>query len=120
MSQGLVADNVPVSTQYIALLAWFRAAVLSRLFLMVNPESSDSPQIKLIRECSRGFQTRDPNLIAKALHKDFRNVPYPRSLGWPEQTKEEFLEQYVGMSNLWAADPEVSYIGYSIGPLRRD
>ena len=83
---------------------------------MVNPESSDSPQIKLIRECSRGFQTRDPNLIAKALHKDFRNVPYPRSLGWPEQTKEEFLEQYVGMSSLWAADPEVSYIGYSIGP----
>jgi hypothetical protein len=85
---------------------------------MTDPESSDSPQAKLLRECARGFETRDLNLIAKPLHKDFRYVPYPKSLGKPEQTKEEWLEQYAGIIGLWPTDPEVGYIKHLSDPHR--
>ena len=66
-----------------------------------------------MHQWGRGLQTRDLDLIAKPLHKDFRYVAYPRSLGKPEQTKEEYLGHYAGIISLWAADLEVSYIGYS-------
>jgi hypothetical protein len=49
----------------------------------------------------------------KKKNKDFRYIPYPRSLGRPEQTKEEFLEYWAGNTSLWATRPEVSYIGCS-------
>jgi hypothetical protein len=86
---------------------------------MASLENPDSPQIKLFHECSRGFRKRHLDVAAETLHKDFRYVPYPRSLGHPEQTKEEFLVYWAGIVSLWADDPEVSYIGYSSDP-RRD
>jgi hypothetical protein len=86
---------------------------------MVDPESSDSPQIKIFYELSQGFQTRDLDLIAKAIHKDFRHVAYPRSLGEPEQTREEFLEHWGRIISFWTTDSEVSYIGYFSNSLRR-
>jgi hypothetical protein len=87
---------------------------------MADPESSDSPQIKLFRECSRAFLTRDSDLLAKTTHKDYRYVNYPRSLGKPEQTKEEFLEHWAEAMSFWIADPDVGYIGCSSDPLRHD
>jgi hypothetical protein len=87
---------------------------------MTDSENSDSPQVKLLRQCGRGFGTRDLGLIAKTLHKDYRYVAYPRSLGRSEQTKEEYLGQYAGIISLWAADPEVSHVGCSPDPLRHD
>jgi hypothetical protein len=87
---------------------------------MANPESSDSPQIKLFLQSRGNFEKRDLASIANSLHKDFRYVSYPRSLGHPEQTKEEWLERYAGIMSLWAAAPEVGYIGCSSDPLRRD
>jgi hypothetical protein len=83
---------------------------------MANPESTDSPQVKLFRQCRGEFEKRDLSSIGNAIHKDFRYVSYPRSLGHPEQTKEEWLERYAGIMSLWAAAPEVSYIGYSSAP----
>jgi hypothetical protein len=83
---------------------------------MADPENSDSPQLKLFQECGRGFKTRDLDLIAKTLHKDFRYAPYPKSLGKPEETREEWLEHRARMFSLWAADLEVGYIGYSSDP----
>jgi hypothetical protein len=80
---------------------------------MADSESSDSPQVKLFYECGRGIQTRDLDRVAKALHKDYRYVAYPRSLGKPEQTKEEWLGLYVGIISLWTSDSEVSRVGYS-------
>ena len=53
------------------------------------------------------------------MHKDFRCVNYPRSLGKPEQTREELLEHWAGIISLWA-DTEVSYIGHTSDPLRRN
>ena len=67
---------------------------------MADPESPDSPQVKLVHEMGRGFRTRDLDLLAKSFHKDFRYVPYPKSLEKPEQTREEYFEQYAGIFSL--------------------
>jgi hypothetical protein len=77
---------------------------------------SDSPQIKLFRECSRAFLTRDTALLAKTTHADYRYVPYPRSLGKPEQKKEEFLEHWAEAMSHWTPDTEVGCIGCSSDP----
>ena len=111
-----MADNVPVGIQYITLLTCFWIATFNRPVPMADSKNSDSPQAKLLRECARGFETRALDLIAKPLHKDFRYVPYPKSLGKPEQTKEEWLERYAGIIGLWPTDPEVGYIRYSSVP----
>ena len=86
---------------------------------MTDSESSDSPQIKLYRECCQAFLARDPDLIAKATHKDYRYVPYPQSLGHPEKTKEEWLEQWGEIIGLLTADSEVNYISCSSDPSPR-
>ena len=115
-AQELVIDGVPVGIQYMTLLTYSWITIPNRLVLMADPENPDSPQIKLFREITRGFHTRDPAIIAKTLHKDFRNIYYPRSLGHPEQTKEDFVGQWAGMMSLWTANPEVNYVGCSLDP----
>ena len=77
---------------------------------MDDPENSDSPQLRLVGECCRGFRTKNLDLVAKTLHKDFRLIPYPRSLGRPEETKEEWLERWAGMISLWTTELEVSVL----------
>ena len=101
---------MPVGIQYIILLTCFWIAILNPLVSMADPENSESPQIKLFREIGWGFQMKDPVLIAKTLHTDFRYIPYPRSLGQSEKTKEEFLEHWAGIISLWAGNTEVSLI----------
>ena len=83
---------------------------------MSNPESSESPQVKLMHEWGSGFRKRDLNLIVKALHKDYRHIIYPRSLGMPEQTREEWFEHFAGVIALWT-DLEVTYISCSSNSL---
>lgn len=83
---------------------------------MSNPESTDSPQVKLLLEWDEGFQKKDLALISKPLHKDFRHITYPRSLNKPVQTREQWLEYIKGVINLWT-DREASAITQSL--LRR-
>ena len=45
---------------------------------------SDSPQVQLMKEWNKAFEKKDLDGIAKSLHKDYRHIPYPRSLGLPE------------------------------------
>ena len=88
---------------------------------MVDPQSSDSPQVKLIHEWAQGFQKRDLDVIANTLHKDHRYLGYPKSLGKKEETKEEWLARFGGLVSPWRADgPGVSYVSYSSDPLRCD
>jgi hypothetical protein len=116
----LMADDVPVGIQYITLPTCLWIPIFNRLVLMADSEDPDTPQSKLFHECGRGFRTRDLDLIASTVHKDFRYVAYPQSLGKPEQTKEEWLKGWAGIISLWTADLEVSYISRSSDPLRRD
>ena len=115
-----MADDVPVGIQYITLLTYLWVTILNCLVPMADSENAKSPQIKLFRECSWGFRTKDPVLITKTLHKDFCNVPYPQSLGQSEKTKEEWLNHWAGIVNLWASNTKVSYIGYTSDPCCRN
>ena len=56
-----------------------------------------SPQIQLINEWNEGFSALDVELLAKPLHKDFRRVVYPRSIGDPEQNKEGWIKEITGL-----------------------
>ena len=76
---------------------------------MSNSENSDSPQVKLIREWGGAFEKIDMDAVAKTLHKDYRHTIYPRSIGRPEQNREEWLKHIAGLSSLWTK-VEVSYI----------
>ena len=69
--------------------------------------STDSPQVKLIHELVRAFETKDLALFAKYSHDDFRRVNYPRSLGKPDQTKEEWLGGLEKGMSLWTGDGKV-------------
>jgi len=46
--------------------------------------------------------------IAKHLHKDHRRITYPRSVGKPEQTREEYLQHTSEVVDLWTGC-EASY-----------
>lgn len=56
-----------------------------------------SPQIKLVNDWSEGFLEMNVEILGKPLHKDFRRLVYPRSLGEPEQNKEEWLKEITGI-----------------------
>lgn len=74
---------------------------------MSASESPDSAQVKLMREWGLGFEKKDVGLIAKNLHKGFRLVSHPRSLGMPEENREEYLQRITEAMTLWT-DNEVS------------
>ena len=57
----------------------------------------DSPQIKFWIECDQAFKQMKVDSFANFLHKDFRFVLLPRSLGEPEKTKDVWLEQIKGI-----------------------
>ena len=76
---------------------------------MSNEESSNSPQIKLIEEWGKGFGLKDLNILAKSLHKEFRHITYPQSLGVPEKNKDQWLEQLSEVFSVWTTT-EVSYL----------
>src|SRR5258706_11275258 len=57
----------------------------------------NSPQIKLISEWNEGFLQLNVDTLAKHVHKDFRRVVYPRSIGHPEQNKEEWIQEITGV-----------------------
>jgi len=59
---------------------------------MSDLPSSSSPQLRVVNEFVRGFDERNVDILAKTLHKDFRRIIYPRSLGAPELTKDEWLK----------------------------
>ena len=56
----------------------------------------DSPQIKLWIEFAQAFKPMNVDSLRKCLHKDFRHVSLPRSIGEPERNKEEWVEAMEG------------------------
>ena len=77
---------------------------------MSSPEGSDSPQAKFVLEWAHALSNKNLDLVTKSLHKDYRHILYPRSLGKPEQTREEWLEHIAKIANFWTEN-KVSYIG---------
>jgi hypothetical protein len=56
-----------------------------------------SPQIKLISDWNDGFTEMNVEMIGKLMHKDCRRSIHPRSIGQPEQSKEEALKELSGI-----------------------
>lgn len=78
---------------------------------MLFPETSNSPQIKLLHSICEGIHTRNIELVAKTLHKDLLRTTYPRSLGVPEYDKEEWLQKLRELFEIWTENPEAGLIG---------
>lgn len=82
-------------------------------------EGSESPQVKFILgEWRQAFEKRDVNLVAKHLHKDFRHISLPKSLGEPDQTREQWLARFGSVLG-FLTENTVSRINYCPNPLRR-
>ena len=62
-----------------------------------------------MREWGQAFEEKDLDRVAKTLHKDYRHISYPRSLGRPEKNREEWLEYIAGVTSLWT-EQKVGYI----------
>ena len=75
---------------------------------MSSSQTTDSPQVKFARELAQAFQTRDVGFLAKSIHKDYRRVSYPRSMGKPDRTGEEWVQDVTEKVGLWAGDSEAS------------
>ena len=75
---------------------------------MSSSQTTDSPQVKLIHELVRAFETQDLNFLEKHMHDDLRRVNYPRSLGQPEQTKKDWLQGLRDNMSFWTGDSKVS------------
>lgn len=70
---------------------------------MSGPETTDSPQLKLVHSLIEAFRRRDVDYLATLLHKDHRRIYYPRSLGIQEQTKEGWLKHVTEFIGLWTS-----------------
>jgi len=70
---------------------------------MQFPLPGDSPQIKLINESFGALKEMNLDVLKKCIHKDFRRVVYPLSLGLPEQTKEETINLVAGLMSFATA-----------------
>lgn len=68
---------------------------------MSSAETTESPQIKFMRSFIQAYEKRDLSQLAKYWHKNLRRIIYPRSLGLPEETKEEWAQHITELMNLW-------------------
>jgi hypothetical protein len=76
---------------------------------MSSVQTTDSPQVRFIHDFVEGYKKRDMSYIAKHVHKDFRRIAYPKSLGMPEKTGEEWIRGIEENMSLLADDDEASY-----------
>ena len=75
---------------------------------MSGPEPTESLQLKLVHSFFEAFKNRDIDRIATFLHKDHRRIYYPRSLGLPELTREQWLKFAATFIREYWTDCEVS------------
>lgn len=70
---------------------------------MSNPQSPDSPQVKFIRLFVQGHEKRDIDHLAKHWYNDLRRITYPRSLGLPVETREEWFQSTTELISRWTS-----------------
>lgn len=73
---------------------------------MSNPGSQ---KVELILKLVRAFEMKNMDFLETHVHKDYRRITYPRSLGKAEQTGEEWLQDSAEIMNLWTGDGKASY-----------
>jgi hypothetical protein len=76
---------------------------------MSSRQTTDPSLDDILRQMPEAFAKKDVGLVAKHLHKDFHRAIYPRSLGKPNQTGEEWLREMAEMISYLDGDFKVSY-----------
>lgn len=76
---------------------------------MSSSQTTDSPQVKFVRELTRALQKRDVGFLAKSIHKDYSRIGYPRSMGKPDRTGGEWVRDMTERVDLWTGDSEASF-----------
>ena len=64
----------------------------------------DSSPFKLFAELERACRPLNVDSLRKCLHKDFRHVYLPRSIGEPERNKEEWVKHVADLLNSITVD----------------
>lgn len=67
---------------------------------MYNPESSDSPQIKLFARMGLGIRKKGPGKFLEGHAQGFLPCHLPRSLNGPEETEEGWLKRAAWVMSL--------------------
>jgi hypothetical protein len=78
---------------------------------MTNLQTNGSPQLELVRSFLLGIEMGDMKKAGETMHKDYRRITHPQSVGKPVQNKEEYLQHTGELASLWT-DRSVCYIFY--------
>jgi len=68
-----------------------------------------SPQIKLLSSWNDAFTELNAESVGTHFHKDLRRSIYPRSIGQPEQSKEDLLKEI----SAWISHTTEFNVGYT-------
>jgi len=80
---------------------------------------SVSPQVRLVQGWGNAFHTGDLALIKGSLHKDFRLLTYPQSVGEPAHNKDWFTERLRQVIPAWTESKVCHVICFSNPPSQR-
>lgn len=69
---------------------------------MSSTETTGSPRAQFFAFFLEEYKYKDINRVAQYLHKDHRRITYPKSIGKPDQTKEEYIKHTGEVMNYWA------------------
>jgi len=69
---------------------------------------SNSPQMKVVVDFEQGWYNKDVDLLTKHLHKDFRHVIHPGSLGKQPVNAEQWVKDIQGLFSTPAEFGKVS------------
>lgn len=81
---------------------------------MSSSESTDSPQVHLVRSAMEATRKRDAGYLAEHMHRDLRRIIYPRYLGKPEQNREEWFQHATEVMSI-CTEVEESRTGCDLG-----
>ena len=61
---------------------------------MVNINAT-TPQLKVLQKCIDAYATLDISKIEPVLSKNYIHETFPKSIGLPGETKEEYIKRYI-------------------------
>jgi hypothetical protein len=68
---------------------------------MVNLDAT-TPQLKVVKQWTDALNARDLNVLEPILSKDFTLKSFPEATGFPNLTKEEYIQQYGAVLSLFS------------------
>ena len=57
--------------------------------------SPGTPQLKVLQKCIDAYATLDIGKVEPVLSKNYIHETFPKSIGLPDETKEEYIKSYI-------------------------